>query len=126
MLYSNEGSHVETTTHYHTHTDDDGHTRTDTTHHSEEVTDFHFTLDLTEYIIPRGIITVNVQGGQPAKDLRELLQEYIDHKNKLKEIKMKKVRVENWHICFVLLFMPCLTKTHRFTISPSPLGLIRS
>ncbi|CAG8477838.1 4620_t:CDS:2 [Paraglomus occultum] len=93
MAITIHGYHEETTVHYHTHTDANGHTRTDTTHDSREVTDFHFTLDLTEYIIPRGMITVCGQKGQPAKDLRELLQEYIDHKNKLKEIKMKKVVV---------------------------------
>nr|CAG8528734.1 1375_t:CDS:2 [Entrophospora candida] len=51
------------------------------------VTDFLITLDLTEFILPNGRIYSNDSN----VEVMEIINEYVNHKNKLKEIIMKKV-----------------------------------
>ncbi|KAG9307641.1 hypothetical protein G9A89_023206 [Geosiphon pyriformis] len=57
-----------------------------------EITDFHLNFDVTQFISSHGhIFTIPQKKNQPTKEIRELMEEYLNHKNSLKEIDMKKV-----------------------------------
>ncbi|RHZ77661.1 hypothetical protein Glove_174g63 [Diversispora epigaea] len=56
-----------------------------------EVTDFKFTFDLSNYITPYGKLHIISNEKYPNMDIMELLREYVENQNLLKEIEMRKV-----------------------------------
>ncbi|CAG8695533.1 7520_t:CDS:2, partial [Ambispora leptoticha] len=94
MAVSILGYHQESRTEHYVYTDDQGRQQTGTRQHTQQVTDFHLNLDLTEYISEYGKIITVPKKDEPAKEVKELLEEYIKHRNSLKEIEMRKV--VNW------------------------------
>ncbi|KAF0532007.1 putative abc transporter protein [Gigaspora margarita] len=84
---------------YHTESKDDSYYTVDSEGNSRrvdqstnvEVVDFKFTLDLSDYILPTGVIYVIQRLNHPPIEIMQILREYVEHKNFLKEIEMRKV-----------------------------------
>ncbi|CAG8585513.1 10672_t:CDS:2 [Ambispora gerdemannii] len=91
MAVSILGYHEESRSEHYFYTDDQGVRQSGTRHYTEQVTDFHLNLEVTEYISDYGKITTVPEKNKPTKEIKELLEEYIKHKNSLKEIEMRKM-----------------------------------
>ncbi|CAG8517957.1 5475_t:CDS:2 [Gigaspora rosea] len=84
---------------YHTESKDDSYYTVDSEGNSRrvdqstnvEVVDFKFTLDLSDYILPTGVIYTIQRLNHPPIEIMQILKEYVEHKNLLKEIEMRKV-----------------------------------
>ncbi|CAG8442671.1 12304_t:CDS:2 [Acaulospora morrowiae] len=90
MAISIHGYHSEWVEESYTYTDEGGNTKWATRSKHIEVTDFKFTYDLTDYILPNGEIHLTADKS-PELDIMQLLKDYVEHKNILKEIEMRKV-----------------------------------
>lgn len=84
------GYHTEVVDESYTSTDSDGNRTVHYQSRTVEITDFNFTLDLTEHISTNGIIRT-ISKNNKQKDILELLNEYVKNENTLKNIEMKKV-----------------------------------
>ncbi|CAG8515905.1 8747_t:CDS:2 [Funneliformis caledonium] len=91
MAIKIHGYHMETQDDSYTSRDSDGNTTVHYQTRTVEVTDFNFTFDLTEHISINGIIHTIPNKNNKRKDVMELLNEYVKHGNRLKNIEMKKV-----------------------------------
>ncbi|CAG8600980.1 28736_t:CDS:2 [Gigaspora margarita] len=84
---------------YHTESKDDSYYTVDSEGNSRrvdqstnvEVVDFKFTLDLSDYILPTGVMYAIQRLNHPPIEIMQILREYVEHKNVLKEIEMRKV-----------------------------------
>ncbi|CAI2178534.1 16962_t:CDS:2 [Funneliformis geosporum] len=91
MAIKIHGYHMETQDDSYTSTDSDGNTTVHYQTRTVEVTDFNFTFDLSEHVSINGIIHTIPNKLNKRKDVMELLNEYVKHGNRLKNIEMKKV-----------------------------------
>ncbi|CAB4397525.1 hypothetical protein RhiirA5_448939 [Rhizophagus irregularis] len=90
MAIKVHGYHTEVVDESYTSTDSDGNRTVHYQSRTVEITDFNFTLDLTEHISTNGIIRT-ISKNNKQKDILELLNEYVKNENTLKNIEMKKV-----------------------------------
>ena len=83
-----EGYHME----HRTRTVSDGNGGTRTEHYTERVVDFHYKIDLSNFVFPVGFIqsVVDRDGDGVIDSIPEIINDFISDSNKLKGIEMKK------------------------------------
>ncbi|KAJ3339434.1 hypothetical protein HDU93_008249 [Gonapodya sp. JEL0774] len=92
-----EGTHTEHWTEYESYTDGQGNRHTRPVHRQRVVTDFNISMDASSYIHPQWTHMAAIQGyhqnkpfNVPTKTIREVLTEYTNSDNILKEIHLRK------------------------------------
>ncbi|KAJ3339433.1 hypothetical protein HDU93_008248 [Gonapodya sp. JEL0774] len=86
------GTHTEHYTTVEHYTDSNGHHHTRHVQHTRTVTDFDFRMDVSNYFSPQWSSLVAVQSSPQvaSRTIEEVLQEFTQSENKLKEIHMRK------------------------------------
>ncbi|CAJ0636533.1 13481_t:CDS:2 [Entrophospora sp. SA101] len=90
MAIKIHGYHYETRHYTYTYTDANGNIQYGTRSETYVVTDFLITIDLSEYVLPNGTIHAIPNKKNPDPQIMDIINEYINHENKLKEFIMKK------------------------------------
>nr|CAG8639071.1 6097_t:CDS:1 [Entrophospora candida] len=90
MAIKIHGYHYETRHYTYTYTDANGNIQYGTRSETYVVTDFLITIDLSEYVLPNGTIHAIPNKKNPDPQIMDIVNEYINHENKLKEFIMKK------------------------------------
>ncbi|CAG8642432.1 13575_t:CDS:2, partial [Acaulospora colombiana] len=90
MAVSIHGYHSEWQDETYTYVDQNGDTKFATRSKHVEVTDFKYTCDLTDYIFPNGEVHI-IDKENCKMNIMDLLKEYVENRNILKEIEMRKV-----------------------------------
>ncbi|RHZ83810.1 hypothetical protein Glove_87g65 [Diversispora epigaea] len=93
MAIKIHGYYTDYETENYSYTDSNGQTKTGSRTKEVEVTDFKFTIDLSNYIIPYGKLHIIPNKKYPNIDIMGFLKEYIENKNLLKEIEMRKMAI---------------------------------
>ncbi|CAG8577382.1 3659_t:CDS:2 [Diversispora eburnea] len=91
MAIKIHGYYTNYETENYSYTDSNGQIKTSSRTKEIEVTDFKFTFDLTNYITPYGKLHIIPNKKYLNMDIMEFLREYVENKNLLKEIEMRKV-----------------------------------
>ncbi|CAG8781794.1 36368_t:CDS:2, partial [Racocetra persica] len=86
-----DGYHTESRDDSYYTVDSDGNSHRTNQSTNVEVVDFKLTLDLSDYILPTGVIYTIPKKSHPPQGVMQVLREYIEHKNLLKEIEMRKI-----------------------------------
>ncbi|CAG8675336.1 5762_t:CDS:2 [Dentiscutata heterogama] len=85
------GYHTESIDDSYYTTDSDGNSRRVDQSRNVEVIDFKLTIDLSNYILPTGVMYTIPKKNHPPVEIMQILREYVEHENLLKEIEMRKV-----------------------------------
>ncbi|CAG8621743.1 26880_t:CDS:2 [Dentiscutata erythropus] len=91
MAITVTGYHTESIDDSYYTTDSDGNSRRVDQSRNVEVIDFKLTIDLSSYILPTGVMYTIPKKNHPPVEIMQVLREYVEHENLLKEIEMRKV-----------------------------------